>query len=683
MAMASAKVAKDAEERGGERSGWWAADHNGRMADLGDVVGGVAGGEGRVGVVDAVVDASSLGEVVGEYQERLRAREMLAERLRGRHVGLGYLRLGLVAVFLVAVGVTVFEHVGPVWMAAVPFVLFVGVAVYHAKVLREHGVAVRAAEVYRLGLARAEDRWVGLRERAVPEGMAEAVQSSLYASDLDVVGRGGLFELLCVARTRMGEETLLRWLLEPAEVSEVRARQEAVAELRGRLEFKERMAIAGEPETVGRRGSVQIGVQAAALRSWAEAPAVLRQGWMPWVAGVLAVGAVSGIVVWLKGISLSPLLLVLLVEAGVRRPFSKRIAEVLEGADRALEQMKLLSGLLEVMEAEGFEAGRLREIEGRLRGSAVKGSVAIAQLGRLGQYRDSMDNWFVKLLNLPLMYSVQLAWVMERWRGRHGRAVGAWLEAVAEMEALVSLATYSYEHPGDVFPEFVEERGWFEAEELGHPLIAAAKCVRNSLRMGGEVRVLVISGSNMSGKSTLMRTVGVNTVLAMCGAPVRAGRLRLSALRMGASLLVNDSLQSGQSRFYAEIERLRRVCSCAESYAGSCADGESERGESKSGGGGSVMFLLDELLQGTNSKDRLVGARGVVRALVEAGAIGMVTTHDLALAGSEGLGVEGLRSMHFQDEIVDGEMRFDFRLREGVAMRSNGVELMRLIGLKV
>jgi predicted ATPase len=424
-------------------------------------------------------------------------------------------------------------------------------------------------------------------------------------------------------------------------------------------------------------------VQAAALRSWAEAPAVLRQGWMPWVAGVLAVGAVSGIVVWLKGISLSPLLLVLLVEAGVRRPFSKRIAEVLEGADRALEQMKLLSGLLEVMEAEGFEAGRLREIEGRLRGSAVKGSVAIAQLGRLGQYRDSMDNWFVKLLNLPLMYSVQLAWVMERWRGRHGRAVGAWLEAVAEMEALVSLATYSYEHPGDVFPEFVEERGWFEAEELGHPLIAAAKCVRNSLRMGGEVRVLVISGSNMSGKSTLMRTVGVNTVLAMCGAPVRAGRLRLSALRMGASLLVNDSLQSGQSRFYAEIERLRRVCSCAESYAGSCADGESERGESKSGGGGSVMFLLDELLQGTNSKDRLVGARGVVRALVEAGAIGMVTTHDLALAGSEGLGVEGLRSMHFQDEIVDGEMRFDFRLREGVAMRSNGVELMRLIGLKV
>jgi DNA mismatch repair ATPase MutS len=203
---------------------------------------------------------------------------------------------------------------------------------------------------------------------------------------------------------------------------------------------------------------------------------------------------------------------------------------------------------------------------------------------------------------------------------------------------------------------------------MGHPLIAAAKCVRNSVQIGGETRVLLISGSNMSGKSTLMRTLGVNTVLAMCGAPVRAKRLRLTPLRIGASLLLNDSLQEGHSRFYAEIEKLGRICAVAE-------------GESKSGGG--FLFLLDELLQGTNSKDRLVGAEGVVRALVEAGAIGMVTTHDLALAEMEGLPQGAMRNMHFQDQIVEGQMRFDFTLREGVAMKSNGVELMRLIGLKV
>jgi DNA mismatch repair ATPase MutS len=288
----------------------------------------------------------------------------------------------------------------------------------------------------------------------------------------------------------------------------------------------------------------------------------------------------------------------------------------------------------------------------------------------------------VKWVNLPLMYSVQVAWAVQRWRRRHGGAVRLWMEAVAEMEALLSLATYSYEHPKDLFPEFLEGEARLEAVEIGHPLIAADRCVRNSVRIGGETRVLLISGSNMSGKSTLMRTVGVNTVLAMCGAPVRAESLRLTPLRIGASLLVNDSLQEGHSRFYAEIERLNRICRLAESGAESCAAGERGAGESGVGAAFGVMFLLDELLQGTNSKDRMVGAQGVVRALVQAGAMGIVTTHDLALAEMEGLN-GGLKNMHFQDQIVDGQMRFDFKLREGVAMKSNGVELMRLIGLKV
>ena len=291
--------------------------------------------------------------------------------------------------------------------------------------------------------------------------------------------------------------------------------------------------------------------------------------------------------------------------------------------------------------------------------------MAIRQLARLGQWRDSMDNLIVKGLNLPLMYSMQVAWAIEGWRRQHGGAVRLWIEAVAEMEALNSLASYAYEHPANVFPEFVEGGVWVEADAMGHPLIAAAKCVRNSVRIGGETRVLLISGSNMSGKSTLMRTLGVNAVLAMCGAPVRAKRLMLTPVRIGASLLVNDSLQEGHSRFYAEIEKLGRICALAE------------------GEGGGMLFLLDELLQGTNSRDRLVGAQGVVRALVEAGAIGVVTTHDLALAEMDSLAAGAMRNMHFQDEIVEGQMRFDFTLREGVAMKSNGVELMRLIGLKV
>ncbi len=276
----------------------------------------------------------------------------------------------------------------------------------------------------------------------------------------------------------------------------------------------------------------------------------------------------------------------------------------------------------------------------------------------------------MKILDVPLMYSVQVALASERWRARHGKAVRSWLQATGEMEALLSLAAYHYEHPDDPFPElvavpeFVEGATCLQGEALGHPLIPATKCVRNDVRLDAETRAMLVSGSNMSGKSTYLRTVGVNTVLAMAGAPVRAQRLRLTPLQIGASIQVNDSLQEGSSRFYAEITRLRRIYDLA-----------AERPP--------LLFLLDELLQGTNSKDRRIGAEGVLRGLLERGAIGILTTHDLALTEMGGLSEGVLRNMHFQDDLENGRMRFDFQLREGVITKSNGLELMRSIGLKV
>jgi hypothetical protein len=628
-----------------------------------------------------------------EYRRRLRVQEERASRLKALHLWLGYLRLATALVFLGVAWITIFLSEGPRWAVAAPMVVFVALGVWQGRVTRWLGVARRAGEIYRRGLARVEDRWVGLEERAIPAGLSgegrERLAASLYAEDLDIVGRGGVFELLCRARTRMGEETLLMWLLEPAGGQEIFARQAAVEELRGRLDFRERMGVAGETAAVG--------VHAETLREWAAAADVLTERWVPWVAGVLTVlwVAMSVMVLWLWGggtigrvgpaaasDAVVVWLAVLVVARLVRRPFEKKIAVVLDGTGEALKHMQLLASLLEVMEAEEFQSARLVEVKAKLRSGAKAGSGssagAIAKLGRLGLWRDSMDNLMVKGVNLPLMYSVQVAWAVQRWRRQHGGVVPLWLEAVGEMEALLSLATHAYEHPGDVFPEFIEGGACVDAEAMGHPLIAAATCVRNSLRIGGETRVALISGSNMSGKSTLMRTLGVNTVLAMCGGTVRAKRLRLTPLQIGASLRVNDSLQEGHSRFYAEIEKLGRICALAESWAERFCGDSGSRGD-----GGAVMVLLDELLQGTNSKDRMIGAEGVVRALVEAGAIGIVTTHDLALAEMHGLPPGAMRNMHFQDEIVDGQMRFDFTLREGVAMKSNGVELMRLIGLKV
>jgi hypothetical protein len=596
-----------------------------------------------------------------EYSRRLQAHEARAAEWEAQHIRLGYVRLLLVAAFLAAAWFSLYERQWPRWIPAVPVALFAAVVVYHARVLRGRGLAHRAAEVYRRGIARIEDRWAGTNPRDVPGDLS----SHLYAADLDIVGRDGLFELLCTARTRMGEETLLRWLLGPTTEDDVLTRQQAVAELRGRQDFRERMAVAGD--------EVVAGVRTDALLAWTESPDVLRQRWWPWLAGLLAAMAVASVVAWFARGTVVPLFLVLVIEAAARLPLKREIAAVLDGTDVALENMQLLAALLQQIEAESFESESLREIKSTLSSHAVAGSTAVARLATLGEFRGSLDNPIVRVLNLPLLYSVQLAFAIQRWRRRHGGAVRLWLQAVGEMEALLSLATYSYEHPADPFPEFVREFVAGDAvlvgDGLGHPLIAANKCVRNSVRIGGATRVLLVSGSNMSGKSTLMRTVGVNTVLAMCGAPVRARSLRLAPMRIGASLLVNDSLQSGQSRFYAEIEKLSRICRLAEETRGS--------GEFR------MLFLLDELLQGTNSKDRLIGAQGVIGELVRAAAVGIATTHDLSLTSMEGLGNAVLRNMHFQDEIVGGQMRFDFKLREGVVTRSNGVELMRLIGLNV
>jgi DNA mismatch repair ATPase MutS len=259
---------------------------------------------------------------------------------------------------------------------------------------------------------------------------------------------------------------------------------------------------------------------------------------------------------------------------------------------------------------------------------------------------------------------VQVAFAAERWRTRHGNAVRRWVAVVGEMEALLSLASYSFEHPEDSFPEFLDGAASFEAEEIGHPLLPAAVCVRNDVNINGETRILLISGSNMSGKSTLLRSVGINVVLAMAGGPVRAKRLRMTPLQVGASIRVNDSLQEGSSRFYAEIKRLREILDFA-------------------GNKPHLLFLLDELLQGTNSNDRRIGSEGIVKALVDRGAVGMVSTHDLALTNIGGVLGGHLRNVHFQDELSNGKITFDYVLRDGVVTKSNGLELMRSIGLDV
>jgi DNA mismatch repair ATPase MutS len=276
---------------------------------------------------------------------------------------------------------------------------------------------------------------------------------------------------------------------------------------------------------------------------------------------------------------------------------------------------------------------------------------------------DSRENWLMRIVGPPLLYATQIAFALEAWRASSGPHVRRWIEAAGEFEALSALAGYAYEHPQDPFPEISTAEACYDAEGLGHPLLPAARCIRNDLRLGGDLGVLVVSGSNMSGKSTLLRSVGVSAVMAMAGAPVRASRLRISPLSVGASIRSTDSLQDGTSRFYAEITRLRKLVGLAAA--------------------GPLLFLIDELLNGTNSHDRQIGAEAVVRGLVNRGAIGLVTTHDLALTQIAITLEPHAANVHFEDHLEAGKITFDYIMRPGVVTKSNALELMRSVGLDI
>jgi hypothetical protein len=590
--------------------------------------------------------------VADEYARRLAVREAEVARLAKVHERIGTGRLVLGFAIAVIAWVVLFERaLAPGWLL-VPVAAFTGLVLYHSSVRRKRVSAERAADYYRHGIARIEDRWDGLGERGERFGATDHI----YAADLDLFGAGSLFQLLSVARTRMGEDTLARWLLAPAAPATIQERHESIVDLRERLDLREEMAVLGEDSRVG--------VNPQSLLAWAESPNQLSQSRLLAVALLLPALAIVAALFWhYKGFA-TPFVLVVLIESAVAYFVKRPLSDAIYGTENAFHDLKLFSALLVRIERNEFAAPPLKELVRRLSSHTLPASATLARLARVIDFSDARSNPLLRLLDVPLLYSLHVALAAERWRGTHGKVIRQWVDALGEFEALSSLAAYSYERPADPFPEFTDGPAEFVANDLGHPLIPATKCIRNSVSIAGTTRMLLVSGSNMSGKSTLLRTVGINTVLAMAGAPVRARSLRLTPLQVGASIRVNDSLHEGSSRFYAEITRLREIYALLDH-------------------GPALLFLLDELLQGTNSKDRLTGAEGIVRAFVAAGAIGLVSTHDLALTDIGGLPAGTLRNVHFQDDLSEGQMSFDFTLRDGVVTKSNGIELMRAIGLKV
>lgn len=530
-------------------------------------------------------------------------------------------------------------------LAAVILVL----AAAQTRYVRQWRRASRAADFYSAGIHRLNDNWIGRGDPGWRYYHAGGGTKHLYADDLDIFGPGSLFELLCTARTRLGRDALAARLSSPNSVSDIQALHAAVRELRDELDLRETLAVLEIDERK---------IWPQAVERWPKCEALLP---------TIAWRVVGHVLTWVLGLAV---IWVLLFGATTREPWGfLAIAMVAEGVfyysrRRVAREIARLVGPAGITLAStarlsapfvsgGFQSPRLTFSQ-----QALRQTPGLTHPRLLRDYGLLLQNPVVHLL------AVQVCPWLDGWRRSCAEQPSTPSQVVGELEAITAIATYTYEHPEDSFPELVEQGVRFHGVGLAHPLLPTSSCVRNDVRLDDETRLLIVSGSNMSGKSTLLRAVGVNAVLALAGAPVRATELQVSHLTIGTAMRFRDSLQQGNSYFSTSIQRLKQVVD-------------------ENSAARPLLFLFDEMLSGTNSSDRFAGAEAVLRKLLDGGAIGMMTTHDLTLTELSGSLGSTVANAHCEHQLVDGKMTFDYRLRPGIVKRSNAVALMRSLGLEM
>jgi hypothetical protein len=587
---------------------------------------------------------------MAEYTRTLESLRDLhnADGRRDRLFGLAKLGIAIAALIAAAFVVGHTIALAPMFVLIVVFlVLFVA----HERVLERMRGRERVIHYYQRGVARLNGEWQGAGET----GARYLDPLHVYARDLDIFGEASLFQYLCAARTRLGEDTLARWLLVSAPVVVIGRRQEAVRDLGARTRFREELASTGE--------AVRNAVHPETLCRWGEGSPTFSTVSTRILTTVLALLWVGSIVLWIFSGSPFYTLVISILNFGYAHRLHARLERSIGAIEKAAGDLHLIAQLLAVVERESFAAPLLVELQSALKREGVQPSAAIARLAWLSETIQARHSLFARPLDLVTFWSAQLVFLAERWQREFGPHLCRWLDTLGEVEALASLATFSYEHRDYVFPELTVQAPHFDAVAMAHPLLPADAVV-NDVSMGGSHQLMILSGPNMAGKSTFIRSIGVNAILALCGAPVRAARMSLSPLQAAASICILDSLSGGVSRFYAEIRRVKVIADLADKAE-------------------PVLFLLDELLSGTNSHDRFIGTRFVLQQLVAKGAIGIVSTHDLALARIPD-DLPGIAfNAHFEDRIEHGELVFDYKLKPGVVKTSNALKLMRSIGLGV
>jgi len=550
-------------------------------------------------------------------------------------------------------------------LAGAGLLAFFALIVWHGRVLEREGAASRRAAVSADALKRSSESF-----RTLPQdGRRFAGRDHPYADDLDLFGPSSLFQRLSVTHTRFGEDALARMLTVPATPDEVTARQAAVRALCPELDLRQQLETLGftlvKDESKGetRRRPPP---EPARLFEWArDKTGVLSDGLVLWSSRVLPLATLMAVVWWSQGHAPYPfvagVLVHMLLLSRVKEPCQKAFlaCSASQGAFESYGPM------LRLVEGLSLDAALLRELRSRLDTGGHPPSAVMAELDRiLGWYELKHNGLVYPVVNLLTLWDIHCTIALEHWRTRAGAALESWFQVIGEMEALSSLAGLAHDEADFCYPELGASEPPFVAEALGHPLILGKARVTNDVTLAEAGSALLVTGSNMSGKSTMLRAIGLAAVMAQAGAPVCARRLRLAPAVIRTSLRISDSLERGVSHFYAEVKKLKLTL-------------DATTGQEH------VLFLLDEILHGTNSRERQVGARWLLAELLRRGAAGAVSTHDEELCRLPPELMSHVRLVHFRETVKDDKMTFDYLLREGPVKAGNALRVMRLAGLDV
>lgn len=480
-----------------------------------------------------------------------------------------------------------------------------------------------------------------------------------YSFDLDIFGRRSLFQSINRTCTFFGKNRLAKWLQNHLhEKTSIEKRQEMIREISKHTLFREQFRVAG----LVHHGQSSDGEK---IQAWSQSPAqYLHAGWVkafiwgvPVINSLLLITSLAGWTSfsWL-GLSFG---IFLVLSFGI----IKRATYIQETYGKQLKSLNGYARLIALAKAENWKSAGMQELMERFNLNGQSPIQALQQLSKELDRLDLRNNQFLYvLLEGSIFFQLQEIVRIERWKARYGQHISKWLETVGELDALCSLGTFAYNHPQYTYPELTEKPFCFLATQMGHPLMPASQCVKNDATIPSRPFFLIITGANMAGKSTYLRTIGVNYLLACIGAPVCCEKLKLHPNQLITSLRTSDSLSDNESYFFAELKRLKRIIDLLNQ-------------------GQQLFIILDEILKGTNSMDKQKGSFDLIRQFMQLKANGIIATHDLLLGSLIKQFPEEIRNYCFEADIKENELTFSYKLREGVAQNMNACFLMKKMGI--